>query len=98
MVRGDFQEFGRIREAVNLVEDDHVVWPGGEERLGIVQERPRAGKFAVVVVGIGQGLSQRRLTDTPDAHQPDDGAELPSLGDSGVPFAAGNHATSIAYG
>lgn len=71
---------GAAGEAVDFVEDDHSVGPGGEKPLGVIQQCPRAREFAVELVGVGQGLSQGGLADALDTHQPDDGAELPRTG------------------
>ena len=42
VVRGDFQELGRIGQAVDLVEDDDPLGSGGEERLWVIERRSQA--------------------------------------------------------
>jgi len=42
VVRGDFQELGRIGQAVDLIEDDDPLGSGGEERLWVIERRSQA--------------------------------------------------------
>lgn len=96
MIDRDLESFGRVRQPVDLIEDDHaagrLVAP---EELRLLYGPPHPKQLAIEVSSVGELASERRLADAPDAGQPDERARLECLRERGQPVAADAHATML---
>jgi hypothetical protein len=77
---------------MDLIENDLASSQVLEETLGIVQNAPDPGEFAIEILDSGDGPTERGFSDSPDTGNPEDGAFLPKTGQETFPeFSSDNH-------
>ena len=98
VIGGDLEEFSRVRQAVDLVEDDALPAVAFKERLRVLQLPPHARQLAVVVAGVGERLAKHALADPAHSHEPDHRAAPPRLRDLRMPKGPDDHTSMVAFG
>jgi len=85
MIRCNLEQFRRITETVDFVEDNSLSLQPSKKRFRVVHHTPHTGKLTVEVFSVAEGVTKTGFPDAADTRKPDNRALAPVLFDQSQP-------------